>query len=239
MNNILKIYKDDIKKIFTNYAALIVFIALSILPSLYAWFNIKASWDPYGKEATSQIKISNEGFDTYTIKETKSPEGYYNERNFTSKLKVYKSINSNADSFVISKIAFYNNESDNNAIEIDVPSTGSSWLKINKDGNRVNDTSKDYLIAFEVTSNSIVITYKNTKLSGQYGVQIKKVNESENNAPVQGVKFKVNNETKGPTNEQGIATVEENKKITKDNVSETDKYEITEVDLGENNLVKL
>lgn len=190
-------------------------------------------------DATSQIKISNEGFDTYTIKETKSPEGYYNERNFTSKLKVYKSINSNADSFVISKIAFYNNESDNNAIEIDVPSTGSSWLKINKDGNRVNDTSKDYLIAFEVTSNSIVITYKNTKLSGQYGVQIKKVNESENNAPVQGVKFKVNNETKGPTNEQGIATVEENKKITKDNVSETDKYEITEVDLGENNLVKL
>ena len=46
-----------LKKIFTNYAALIVFIALSILPSLYAWFNIKASWDPYGKEATSQIKI--------------------------------------------------------------------------------------------------------------------------------------------------------------------------------------
>ena len=57
MKNILKIYKEDIKKIFTNYAALIVFIALSILPSLYAWFNIKASWDPYGKEATSQIKI--------------------------------------------------------------------------------------------------------------------------------------------------------------------------------------
>ena len=57
MNNILKIYKDDIKKIFTNYAALIVFISLSIIPSLYAWFNIKASWDPYGKEATSQIKI--------------------------------------------------------------------------------------------------------------------------------------------------------------------------------------
>ena len=57
MKNILKIYKEDMKKIFTNYAALIVFIALSILPSLYAWFNIKACWDPYGKEATSQIKI--------------------------------------------------------------------------------------------------------------------------------------------------------------------------------------
>ena len=190
-------------------------------------------------DATSEITINQEGFDTYTIKETKSPEGYYNEKESPSKLRVYKSINSSADGFVISKIEFYNNESDNNAIELNVPSTGSSWLKINKNGNRVDDTSKDYLIAFEVTSNSIVITYKNTKLSGQYGVQIKKVNESENNAPVQGVKFKVNNETKGPTNEQGIATVEENKEITKDNVNQKDKYEIKEVDLGENKLVKL
>ncbi|NFU00669.1 YhgE/Pip domain-containing protein, partial [Clostridium botulinum] len=28
-----------------------------ILPSLYAWFNIAASWDPYAQEATSKIKI--------------------------------------------------------------------------------------------------------------------------------------------------------------------------------------
>ncbi|NFQ58419.1 YhgE/Pip domain-containing protein, partial [Clostridium botulinum] len=32
-------------------------IALCILPSLYAWFNIAASWDPYAQEATSKIKI--------------------------------------------------------------------------------------------------------------------------------------------------------------------------------------
>lgn len=57
VRNIVKIYLDDIKRIFTNYAALIVILALCILPSLYAWFNIKASWDPYGQEATSQIKI--------------------------------------------------------------------------------------------------------------------------------------------------------------------------------------
>ena len=36
---------------------MIVILALCILPSLYAWFNIKASWDPYGQEATSQIKV--------------------------------------------------------------------------------------------------------------------------------------------------------------------------------------
>lgn len=57
MNKILKIYKNDIKSIRTNYAAFITIVVLCILPSLYAWFNIAASWDPYAKEATSQIKI--------------------------------------------------------------------------------------------------------------------------------------------------------------------------------------
>lgn len=57
IKNVWTIYKEDLKRIFTNYAALIVILALCILPSLYAWFNIKASWDPYGQQATSQIKI--------------------------------------------------------------------------------------------------------------------------------------------------------------------------------------
>ena len=57
IKNVWTIYKEDLKRIFKNYAALIVILALCILPSLYAWFNIKASWDPYGQEATSQIKI--------------------------------------------------------------------------------------------------------------------------------------------------------------------------------------
>ncbi|MDK2828804.1 MAG: putative rane protein [Clostridium butyricum] len=57
MKKIWNIYKTDIKNIVTNYAAFITIAALCILPSLYAWFNIAASWDPYAKEATSQIKI--------------------------------------------------------------------------------------------------------------------------------------------------------------------------------------
>lgn len=57
MKNAFKIFKNDIKNIFKNYAALIVVIALCILPSLYAWFNIKASWDPYAESGISNIKI--------------------------------------------------------------------------------------------------------------------------------------------------------------------------------------
>ena len=31
-----------------------------ILPSLYAWFNIKASWDPYGNTKEVPIAVSNQ-----------------------------------------------------------------------------------------------------------------------------------------------------------------------------------
>ena len=64
MKNIFNIYKNDINNIIKNYAALIAVIALCILPSLYAWFNIAASWDPYSPEATSQIKIGVVNKDT-------------------------------------------------------------------------------------------------------------------------------------------------------------------------------
>ena len=57
MKKVFEIYKKDLKNIFLNYGALIVVLALCILPSLYAWFNIKASWDPYAESATSGIKI--------------------------------------------------------------------------------------------------------------------------------------------------------------------------------------
>ena len=59
MKNAFRIFKNDIKNIFKNYAALIVVIALCILPSLYAWFNIKASWDPYAESGISNIKIGD------------------------------------------------------------------------------------------------------------------------------------------------------------------------------------
>lgn len=57
MRRIWNIYKNDIRNIVTNYAAFITIAALCVLPSLYAWFNIAASWNPYAQEATSQIKI--------------------------------------------------------------------------------------------------------------------------------------------------------------------------------------
>ncbi|AZV58101.1 YhgE/Pip domain-containing protein [Clostridium sp. AWRP] len=56
MKNIINIYVTDIINIFTNWVALIVVIALMILPALYAWFNIKSLWNPY--ENTSGISVA-------------------------------------------------------------------------------------------------------------------------------------------------------------------------------------
>lgn len=60
MNKIANIYALDLRKIASNWAALIIIFGLVCMPSLYAWFNIKASWDPYGQTSGIAIAISNE-----------------------------------------------------------------------------------------------------------------------------------------------------------------------------------
>ena len=59
MKNSLKIYKRDMKNIVKNKAALLMIIILIVLPCFYAWFNIKAAWDPYGNTGAIQVGIVN------------------------------------------------------------------------------------------------------------------------------------------------------------------------------------
>ncbi len=47
MKNIIRIFLNDLKSIGKNLIVFIVIIGISILPALYAWFNIAANWDPY------------------------------------------------------------------------------------------------------------------------------------------------------------------------------------------------
>ncbi len=70
MKNIFKIYKRDLKDIFTNKVLLIIIMGLAFLPSLYAWFNIKASWDPYGNTKNISVAVVNNDKGT-TIRDEK------------------------------------------------------------------------------------------------------------------------------------------------------------------------
>ncbi len=59
MDKILQIYKRDIKKIITNAPLMITIAGLIIVPALYAWINIIASWDPYGNTKNLLVAIVN------------------------------------------------------------------------------------------------------------------------------------------------------------------------------------
>ncbi len=56
MRNIIQIFLRDIRKIKGNTIAMIIMVGILVVPTLYAWFNIGGSWDPY--ENTSDIKIA-------------------------------------------------------------------------------------------------------------------------------------------------------------------------------------
>lgn len=60
IKNSLRIFKADLTKICTNWVSLVVIGGLILLPSLYAWVNIYASWDPYGNTKGIKVGIVNE-----------------------------------------------------------------------------------------------------------------------------------------------------------------------------------
>lgn len=58
MSNIWKIMQSDFRRLSTNVVAIVFLMGLTVIPCLYAWFNILSNWDPYGEEATSGIKVA-------------------------------------------------------------------------------------------------------------------------------------------------------------------------------------
>lgn len=60
MKNSITIYLASIKGLFKNGIVFIVVLALLILPSLYAWVNIYAEWDPQANLKNLKIAIVNE-----------------------------------------------------------------------------------------------------------------------------------------------------------------------------------
>lgn len=59
MKQIWAIFLRDLKNIGKNPVAVIVALGIMILPSLYAWFNIAANWDPYGNTKGLRVAVSS------------------------------------------------------------------------------------------------------------------------------------------------------------------------------------
>ncbi|OUO21754.1 YhgE/Pip domain-containing protein [Collinsella sp. An307] len=65
MQTVFHIFLRDLKRILTNPVAIVITLGVCIIPSLYAWTNILANWDPYENTATVPIAvvITDEGAD--------------------------------------------------------------------------------------------------------------------------------------------------------------------------------
>lgn len=59
MRNIQEIFIDDLKSIYKNFLVCIVVVFLMFIPSIYAWFNIVASWDPYANTEGILVGVAN------------------------------------------------------------------------------------------------------------------------------------------------------------------------------------
>ena len=64
MTNIFRVASADFKRLITNVVALVVIMGLSVMPCLYAWFNILSNWDPYGENATKNLQVVVASSDT-------------------------------------------------------------------------------------------------------------------------------------------------------------------------------
>lgn len=70
MKQTWELFKLDWKRIFKNKLTFLLIIALMIIPSLYAWFNIAALWDPYANTKDISIAVYSDD-ETATVMDKK------------------------------------------------------------------------------------------------------------------------------------------------------------------------
>ena len=60
MSTVLRIFWRDVRRLARNPVALVVTLGVAVIPALYAWFNVAASWDPYGNTSGIKVAVVNE-----------------------------------------------------------------------------------------------------------------------------------------------------------------------------------
>jgi len=53
------IYRADLRRARRSLIAVVVTFGLIVIPSLFTWFNVAASWDPFGNTRSLRIAIAN------------------------------------------------------------------------------------------------------------------------------------------------------------------------------------
>lgn len=69
MTMIRRIFIDDLRRITGNIVSVIILVGLVAIPSLFAWFNITANWDPFGNLGNLKFAVASvdEGYESDLI----------------------------------------------------------------------------------------------------------------------------------------------------------------------------
>lgn len=59
MRNILRLIRRDLHKATSNVMAGVVVFGLVIIPALFTWFNVIASWDPFAATGNLKVAVAN------------------------------------------------------------------------------------------------------------------------------------------------------------------------------------
>ncbi len=59
MTMILKLFRDDVKRITSNVVSLIIVVGLVVLPSIFSWYNVLACWDVFDNTDNLKVAVAN------------------------------------------------------------------------------------------------------------------------------------------------------------------------------------
>ena len=59
MKAIWKLFVGDVKRLTSNVVSVIIVIGLTVLPALFTWFNVAASWDPFSNTGNLKFAVAN------------------------------------------------------------------------------------------------------------------------------------------------------------------------------------
>ena len=69
MGNVLRLFRNDVKRLFANVMSVIIVIGLVVMPSIFAWYNIIACWNVFDNTGNLTVAVANtdEGYESDLI----------------------------------------------------------------------------------------------------------------------------------------------------------------------------
>ncbi len=176
---IFKIFFRDLKVLIHQPVALIIVLGIAVLPSLYAWVNIYANWDPYGSTGNLKVAVtsndvgyrtdgldlnlgdsivaslrSNDAIGWQFVSESNARNGVHSGKYYAAVI-IPESFSESVVTFITDgsnrpAIEYYSNEK-KNAIATKITSTGINTLQSTINEQFVNTVSETLLDVLNLT----------------------------------------------------------------------------------------